>query len=302
VDRIDEIRGFIGVADARSFVQASRRLGISAAQISKLVARLEDRLGTRLLNRTTRDVSLTDSGRTYLERARDLLVELDSLDASVRDTSGPSGQLKVSVPVSFGAVELGPALMDFASAYAGIGLEIWYSDRAVNLVDEGFDAAVRIGVLSDSSLVARKLAAVRLVTCASPAYLAQYGTPQQPEEMSTRHVIIDLNRRDPFVLGFGRGASRREVRVGGRLRLSNADACLAAARAGFGIARAPAFAAAESLRSGLLLPVLREFEPDPIMVHVVYPQTRHLAAKVRAFVDFLVHRFAGEPPWHQGWS
>jgi DNA-binding transcriptional LysR family regulator len=302
MDRIDEIRGFTAVADARSFARAARRLGISTAQISKLIAKLEDRLGARLLNRTTRDVSLTDIGRAYLERARDLVAEFDALDTSVRETTGPRGLLKISAPISFGAVALGPALLDFAAAYPDVGLEVSFSDRAVNLVDEGFDAAVRIGVLADSSLVARKLAIVRLVTCASSAYLDRHGAPERPEDLAARENIIDLNRRDPFVLAFGRGAGRTEVRITGRLRFSNADACVAAARAGLGIARAPAFVVADDLRAGRVCSLLCAFEPDPVPVHVVYPTARHLAAKVRVFVDFLAHRFVGEPSWHQGWT
>ena len=218
MDRIDEIRGFAAVADARSFARAARRLGISTAQTSKLIARLENRLGARLLNRTTRDVSLTDTGRAYLERARELIAEFEALDASVRDATGPRGLLKVSAPISFGAVELGPALLDFAAAYPDVGLEVSFSDRAVNLVDEGFDAAVRIGALADSSLVARKLASVRLVTCASPAYIDRHGAPRRPKDLAARENIIDLNRRDPFVLGFGRGANLRTAPESSPLR------------------------------------------------------------------------------------
>jgi DNA-binding transcriptional LysR family regulator len=301
MDRIEEIRGFTAVAEARSFSRAARRLGISSAQISKLVARLEDRLGVRLLNRTTRDVSLTDSGSAYLARARDLLETFDQLESSVGDTAGPRGLMRVSVPFAFGAVEIGPALLDFAAAYEQVGLEVSLSDRAVNLVEEGFDAAVRIGNLSDSSLVARRLAATRVVTCASPAYLVRHGTPAVPDDLTRREVIIDLNLKDPFVLEFGRGGDRKAVRVDGRLRFASAQACLAAARAGFGIARAPAFAAVDDLRTGRLQSLLCQFEPEQVPIHVVYPQTRHLAAKVRAFVDFLVQRFAGEPEWHRGW-
>jgi len=302
LDRIEELRVFNSVADARSFAKAARRLGISPAQASKLVARLEDRLGTRLLNRTTRDVSLTDTGRAYQARARALVDEFDALESSVRDTDGPRGLLKLSVPISFGAVELGPALLDFASAYPTVGLDVSFSDRNVNLVDEGFDAVVRIGDLADSPLVARRLAAVRVVTCASPGYLAADGVPQEPAELIARNLIIDLNRRDPFVWQFGRGEGSRHLPVDGRLRFSSAHACLAAVRAGFGIARIPAFVAADDLRAGRIVALMRDYEPDPVAVHAVYPHARHLAAKVRAFVDFLVRRFAGEPPWHQGWT
>src|SRR4051812_47415603 len=152
VDRFDEINAFTAVADARSFTQGAKRLGVSGAQVSKLVARLEDRLGARLLNRTTRDVSLTDTGRAYLERARGLLEDFEALEGSVRDESGPRGLLRVSAPVAFGAKQLQPAVLDFAAAYPEVSVEVFYADRMVNLVDEGFDVGVRIGQLTDSSL------------------------------------------------------------------------------------------------------------------------------------------------------
>src|SRR6516225_1744647 len=171
MDRFDEINAFAAVADARSFTKAARRLGVSSAQISKLVARLENRLGARLLNRTTREVSLTDTGRAYLERARTLLDDFDALEGSVRDQSGPTGLLRVSAPMSFGTNQLTPALLDFAAAYPEVSLDVSQTDRIVNLVEEGFDVAVRIGQLPDSSLIARRLAPVRIVTCAAPAYL-----------------------------------------------------------------------------------------------------------------------------------
>lgn len=299
MDRIDEIRAFSAVAEARSFAQASRRLGVSTAQMSKLVARLEDRLGQRLLNRTTRDVSLTDTGRAYLDQARALLDGFDSLEASVRDVHGPTGVLKLTAPVSFGAEELESALLDFARAYPQVGLEVAFSDRTVNLVDEGLDAAVRITRLQDSSLVARRLSETRVVTCATPEYLARRGAPQQPTELVDHDVVLDLNLADPTLWVFGKGAARQDIRLSGRLRFSSAGACLAAARDGFGIARAPAFTAAADLRAGLLVTVLAEFEPEPMPIYVVYPHARHLAAKVRVFVDFLAARYAGEPPWHR---
>jgi DNA-binding transcriptional LysR family regulator len=302
VDRLDEINAFVGVADARSFTQAARRLGVSSAQVSKLVARLENRLQARLLNRTTRDVSLTDTGRAYLERARQLLEDFESLEGQVRDENGPRGTLRISAPVSFGAAELTPALLDFAQAYPEVSLDVSASDRMVNLVEEGFDVAVRIGLLADSSLVARKLAAVRLVTCASPAYLARAGRPETPEALTGHAAILDHNLPDPGVWRFGAGVDRRDVRVSGRLRFSGAQACVEAALAGFGVAYGPAFAAAEFLREGRLVALLCDFEPEPIHVHAVYPHARHLSAKVRAFVDFLARRYAGEPHWHQGWS
>jgi DNA-binding transcriptional LysR family regulator len=302
MDRLDEIRAFVAVAEARSFTQGARKLDVSGAQVSKLVARLENRLGARLLNRTTRDVSLTDTGQAYLERARELLESFDALETSVRDQSGPSGTLKISAPVSFGKNQLTPALLDFASGCTAVALDVSFSDRVVNLVEEGFDVAVRIGHLTDSSLVARRLAAVRMVTCAAPAYLARAGTPAALEDLASHEAILDTNSRDPTVWRFGPHGDLRDVRVHGRLRFNGAEACVAAAVAGFGVVRTPAFAAAEDLRSGRLVPVLCNFEPELIHVYAVYPHARHLAAKVRAFVDFLAGRYAGEPEWHQGWG
>jgi DNA-binding transcriptional LysR family regulator len=302
MDRFDEINAFAAVADARSFTQGARRLSVSSAQVSKLVARLENRLGARLLNRTTRDVSLTDTGRAYLERARGLLEDFEALEGSVRDQSGPRGLLKISAPVSFGAAQLMPALLDFAAAYPEVSLDVSATDRMVNLVEEGFDVGVRIGQLGDSSLIARKLAAVRLVTCASPGYLQAAGAPSTPHDLSHHEAIIDTNARDPLVWHYGARSDRMEVRVHGRLRFGGADACVAAARRGLGIACTPAFAAADDLRAGRLVPLLCAYEPQLIHVHAVYPHARHLASKVRAFVDFLAERYAGEPEWHQGWG
>lgn len=302
MDRLDEIRAFVAVAEARSFTHGARKLDVSGAQVSKLVARLENRLGARLLNRTTRDVSLTDTGQAYLERARELLESFDALESSVRDQSGPSGTLKISAPVSFGKNQLTPALLDFASGCTAVSLDVSFSDRVVNLVEEGFDVAVRIGHLTDSSLVARRLAAVRMVTCASPAYLARAGTPAALEDLAGHEAILDTNARDPTVWRFGPHSDLRDVRVHGRLRFNGAEACVSAAVAGFGVLRTPAFAAAEDLRAGRLVPVLCNFEPELIHVYAVYPHARHLAAKVRAFVDFLAQRYAGEPEWHQGWG
>lgn len=303
MDRFDEISAFAAVADARSFTQGAKRLGVSGAQVSKLIARLENRLGARLLNRTTRDVSLTDTGRAYLERARQLIEDFEGLESLVRDQDGcPRGVLRLSAPISFGASQLTPALLDFAAEHPEVSLDVSSTDRMVNLVEEGFDVAVRIGQLSDSSLVARRLAAVRLVTCASPDYLARRGAPAGLHDLAGHDAIIDANAADPYVWSFGPQGDVSNVRVHGRLKFNGADACVTAARQGFGIVRTPAFAAAEDLREGRLVPVLCGFEPAVIHVHAVYPHARHLAPKVRFFVDFLARRYAGEPEWHQGWG
>lgn len=302
MDRLDEINAFAAVADARSFTQGARRLGVSGAQVSKLVARLENRLGARLLNRTTRDVSLTDTGRAYLERARQLLEDFEGLEGLVRDQDGPRGVLKISAPISFGENQLTPALLDFAATYPDVSLDVSSTDRMVNLVEEGFDVAVRIGQLSDSSLVARRLAAVRMVTCASPDYLKRAAPLESLSDLANHEAVIDANAADPYVWRFGGHGDYSDVRVHGRLKFTGADACVSAASAGFGVTRTPAFAAAGELRAGRLVPVLCQHEPEVIHVHAVYPHARHLATKVRVFVDFLAERYAGEPDWHQGWG
>jgi DNA-binding transcriptional LysR family regulator len=296
VDRIEELRVFVTVADLRGFAQAGRRLGISPAQVSKLVARLEDRLHSRLFHRTTRDVSLTDEGRALHAGARALVEEYDQLERSAQQTTKPHGLLKVSAPFSFG-LQLGPTLLDFARAYPDVGLDVSFTDRLVNLVDDGFDAAVRISTLADSSLVARKLGNIGAVTVASPDYLRRRGTPRTPADLKDHDIILDTNAPDRHVWHYAQGKKRLDVRVDGRLQFGSPYVCVEAARAGFGIARAPDFAAVEDLRSARVSAVLSEYEPlTPVAMYVVYPHARHLAAKVRAFVDFLANRFAKATP------
>jgi len=292
MDRIEELRVFATVADLRGFAQAGRRLGISPAQVSKLVARLEDRLNCRLFNRTTRDVSLTDEGRALHARARMLVEEYDQLERSAQETAKPRGLLKVSAPISFGT-QLGPTLLDFARTYPDVALDVSFTDRLVNVVDEGFDAAVRISTLADSSLIARKLASIRGATIASQKYLAKRGTPRVPNDLRAHEAILDLNMADPHTWIFGTGSKRLSVRVSGRLRFGNPYINLAAARAGFGIARVPDFVAENNLENGDLVRLLEKYEPAaPVTMYVVYPHARHLASKVRVFVDFLVERYA----------
>jgi len=291
MDRIEELRVFVTVADMRGFAQAGRRLSISPAQVSKLIAHLEDRLNCRLFNRTTRDVSLTDEGRALQARARMLVEEYDLLERSAQETAKPRGVLKLSAPISFGQ-QLGPILLDFANLYPDVALDVSFTDRIVNLVEEGFDAAVRISSLADSSLIARKLANIQGATIAAPQYLAKRGTPRVPDDLPNHEAILDLNTADPYTWIFGAGSRRLEVRVSGRLRFGNPYVSLAAARAGFGIARVPDFVAENDLKNGELIRLLERYElKAPVTMYIVYPHARHLASKVRVFVDFLIERY-----------
>ena len=304
MERLDCDRMFVAVLESGSFSKAALALGTSSGQASKLVSKLEADLGVQLLNRTTRALSATEVGQAYFERVKALLEDFDALDASVRNASAAaSGRLRLSLPVSFGTMQMTPDLIEFSRAYPDIQLDVSFADRLVNLIDEGFDVAVRIGNPSDSSLIARKLCDMRVVTVAAPAYLDRLGAPEDPAALTKRECIIDTNFREAFTWRFrsADGASTIAVPVKGRLRFSNAEACLAAAAAGLGIARVPSFMAGPYFRAGTVKPVLQAFEDRSFGLYVVYPPGRHLALKVRVLVDFLAARYRGEPPWDKGW-
>jgi DNA-binding transcriptional LysR family regulator len=304
MERLECDRMFVAVIELGSFAKAAGKHGTSSGQASKMVTRLEEELGARLLNRTTRALSPTEVGQAYYERMRVLLEEIDLLDQSVKNRSGSvAGTLKLTAPMALGETRLAPVLIDFAQKYPGIDLDVHFSDRIVNLVDEGFDAAIRIGNPSDSSLIARKLCVSRIVLAASPDYLKQHGFPQNPEDLASHQCIVDTNFRDPHIWKFHNPSGREPLRmpVSGRLRFSSADACLEAAQRSLGIARVPSFMAGPLFAEGKLLPILRDHQEAPNGIHVMYPPGRHLANKVRALVDFLVESFSGEPEWDKGW-
>lgn len=290
---------FLAVMEAGSFVGAAQLLGTSSGQASKLVSRLEAELGVRLLNRTTRSVFPIEAGQAYHDRLRSLIEDLDTLDSEIRSLSQtPRGRLRVAAPLTFGIRELAPALNDFAARYPEIELEVSFSDRTVNVVDDGFDLAVRVGQPEDSSLIIRRLCSVRIVAVAAPGYLDRNGVPRTPGDLARHDCIIDTNFRDPRHWPFGDppGAAVR-----GRLRFSNAEACLRAAEAGLGLACVPAFVAGEAIRVGRVVPLLQEHESAPYDIYLLYPHSRHLAAKVRLLVNALAERYRDTPHWQQGW-
>jgi DNA-binding transcriptional LysR family regulator len=300
MDRLECDRMFVAVMEAGSFVAAAARLGTSSGQASKLVARLEAELGARLLNRTTRAVSPTEAGQAYYDRLRPLLEEFDALDLSIRNVAQtPKGRLRLTAPVTFGSLELTPALNEFAARFPEIELDVSFSDRVVNLVEDGFDMAVRVGRPEDSSLISRRLCDVRIVIIGAPAYLERRGEPATSDDLARHDCIIDTNFRDPNRWPFGR-SDERLVPVRGRIRYSSAEACLRAAEAGLGLACVPAFVAGDAIRSGRVKRLLEAYEPEPFGIHALYPHSRHLAAKVRALVDFLADRYRGTPAWETG--
>lgn len=294
---------FVAVMEAGSFAAAAARLGTSSGQASKLVSRLEGELGVRLLNRTTRAVSATEAGQAYFDRVRPLLEEFDDLDLAVRNAAQvPRGRLRLTAPLTFGTMELAPALNDFALRYPEIDLEVSFSDRMVSLVDEGFDMAVCVGQADDSSLVARKLCDMRLVLVGAEAYLARRGEPAAPGDLAGHECIADTNFREPNLWRFRTpNGEVLAVPIAGRLRYANAEACLQAAEAGLGLAYVPSFVAGPAVRTGRVRRLLPVFEAAPFGVHALYPHSRHLAAKVRVLVDFLIERYRGTPHWECGW-
>ncbi len=293
MDRLACDRMFIAVVDSGSFARAAARLGVSSGQASKLVSALEADLGVQLLHRTTRALSPTEMGLAYHARMRAILDDIAALeDATRASTLEPSGKLRITAPIAFGAAELTPALLDFARLHPRIDLDVSFSDRLTNIVDEGFDMAVRIGAPADSSLIGRRIAEARIVMVASPVYLQGAGEPKTPAELKDKACVIDTNFREPTRWRFRSPTGEpMVVDVGGRLLLSSGEACMAAAAAAFGIARVPDFIAARRLAGGDLVRILTPFEDEPLAIQVLYPPTRWLSPKLRALIDFLVGRF-----------
>ncbi len=297
MDRFDEMQAFAAVVDAGSFVRAADVLGISKTAVSRLVADLEARLGVRLLHRTTRRLSLTPEGEIFHARCKELLTSVDEAEAEVTAGTGEAvGWLRLNVPVSFGLLHLAPLWPAFLQQHPRVTLDVTLADRIVDLVEEGFDLAVRIARLPDSSLVSRRIGSTRLVLCASPEYLRRHGTPRQPEEIA-RHTVFSytlLASGDTWHLDGPDGTV--SVKVTPTLRSNSGDTCVAAALAHQGIVLQPSFMVGQHLRSGALVEVLPVWRAATLGIYAVYPSRRHLLPKVRAMVDFLAEAFR-TPAW-----
>jgi len=294
LDRVTGMQVFARVAALGSFSAAGRALGLSQTGVTKHVAALEARLGTRLLHRTTRRLTLTETGRSYLEACERILAEIAEAEALVgAEGVEAHGTLRLNVPLSFGVREIAPALAAFSAAHPALTIELGLNDRRVDLIEEGWDLAVRIGSLADSGLIARRLASSRLVVCAAPAYLDRHGTPRRPEELKG-HNCLGYTLSDASGWRFGDQA----YPVSGTLRAPNGAALVAAAVAGLGLVYQPTFLVAEALRAGTLV-ALDLGAPCPTLpIHALMPPGRR-PAKTRAFVDYLAERFAGEPAWER---
>ena len=298
MDKFQEMASFVAVVEAGSFVGAADATGLSKAAVSRHVAELEQRLGARLLHRTTRRLSLTDDGQLFFTRAKEMLAAIDEAESEISSRSGePSGLLRINAPLTFGVLHLAPLWGRFAQLYPKVSLDIELSDRVVDLVEEGYDLAVRITNLPSSQLVSRQLASTRMVACASPQYLALHGTPAHPDELAQHEVI-----------SYSYWAARNEwtftapddslvtVRTHARIHANNGDTCRAAALDHQGIILQPDFLVADDLRRGDLVELLPTYRAMTLGIHAVYPSRKHLPIKTRRLVDFLVEAFAA-PVW-----
>ena len=299
MDRLQAMTAFVKVVESGSFAAAAERLGVSNSAVSRQVSELEAHLNARLLHRTTRRLSLTEAGQAFYERCVQLLADLEESEAAVRAQAVvPKGTLRVTCGVTFGEHYLAPAIADFAARHPQLVFDVDLSDRAVDLVEEGIDLAVRIGPVGSPALVARRLAYTQLVCCASPAYLAQHAPPATPDDLQ-QHACFAYTYAPPASAWTfeARDGTRHTPRIEFRHRANNGRLLASIAIAGLGVTLEPDFIVAEAVRSGQLVRVLPDYQPPRSPISAVYPSRRHLSAKVRAFVDFLAARFGRDPQW-----
>lgn len=299
--RIAEIEAFVRIVETGGVGAAAERLDLAKSVVSRRLKDLEARLGVRLLQRTTRRISLTETGRAYYERCVRILADLDEADQVAAQEHGTlRGRLRIAAPLSFGIMHLGPAVHEFLGANPEIAIDLDLNDRRHDLVDEGFDLAVRIGSLEDSSLIARKLSPVRHVVCASPDYVARHGAPDRPEDLADHQSLRYTNVPDRRIWCWTDEHGREQsVAMPSRLAANNGEMLIEAAEAGLGVIIQPLFLVYRKIEAGRLEVLLPEVRWREIAVYAVWPPGRQLSAKVRAFVDFLAARFGDPPYWER---
>lgn len=300
MDKFRELEVFVTVAESGSFVAAAAHLHISKAAVSRAVQQLEARLGVRLLQRSTRRLSLTEAGQAYLVRGKQILADLEETEALVGDTAlQASGRLRVNAPLSFGVNRLAALWPTFMARHPGLELEVDLTDRLVNLLEEGYDMAIRITQPRDSSLIHRKLASTRVLLCASPAYLAARGTPASVADLARHDIIAYTYSPGSDTWRFETPTGEQSVTVRPRLRANNGETCREAALAGLGIARQPDFLVGDAIENGRLVEILPESCSQELGIYAVYPSRKHLSLKVRVLADYLAKSLAGGVP-HEG--
>jgi DNA-binding transcriptional LysR family regulator len=296
MDRFLVMSVFARVVELGHLSSAAAQLGMSTSAVSRHLADLESHLGVRLLNRTTRRLSLTESGQVFYERSVQLLTDLEEAEITVASASVvPRGTLKITCSITWGIRHLAPAIAAFVERFPGLRFEIELSDRAVDIVEEGIDLAIRIGDIGAQSLIGRRIGTMQLVCCASPAYLAAHGTPRAPEDLAQHVCLTYAYSASGNTWRFHDSAGREHAtRAVGTVHANNGQMLAALAAAGVGIAMEPDFIVSPELRAGTLVSILAEFTPPSAGIYAAYASRRHLSAKIRAFVDFLVTRFSGQ--------
>ena len=293
MDKLRSMEIFVAVVDQGSFTAAADSFHISPVMVGKHVKYLEQRLGTRLLTRTTRRQNLTEIGQQYVEQCRQILVQIAAAETGAEAMRAtPRGKLKISAPVSFGSERIAPLMADYLTAYRDVSLELNLNDRMVDLVEEGYDAAIRIGALEDSSMVARPLRHYAMVICASPDYLARHGTPRTPDEL-LQHECVDFmqwSRHMRWRLS-GKEARHDGATAESRFRSNNGQALRMAALHGFGIVMQAEILLADDIAAGTLVPILQDYVPAPRLMHLLYPRDRQPTPKLTTFIDFILERY-----------
>jgi DNA-binding transcriptional LysR family regulator len=299
MDKFEDIQAFITVVDAGSFTAAAQRLGVGKSALSRRVSALEERLGVQLLHRTTRALNLTETGRSFYEHGTRILADLEEAEAAVQQEHGElRGMLRFALPLSFGVRHMGGPIATFGKQHPKVKFDLDLNDRRVDLIEDNFDMALRIGRLTDSSLIARRLFDVHAVVCASPHYLKLHGVPETPEDLQDHRCLVYSNLSDPNKWHYeDRDGKRSTVKVIPAMVASSGDFLSNAAAHGMGMVIQPTFIASAAIRSGNLVPVLTDYSWPISPAYAVYPPTRHLSYRVRAFIDFLVEKFSGIPQW-----
>lgn len=302
MDKLTSMVVFTKVAKAGSFASAAKELGLSRAMATKHVMQLENSLGIRLLNRTTRNLSLTEVGMVYLERCLQIIDDIEETELAVtRLQKEPRGLLKVNSAPFFGAYHLAPAIAAYHQIYPDVTVELVLQAGYVDLIEEGFDLAIHLDDLHDSSLIARKLGSSQRVVCGSPKYFKKHGVPNTPEDLKKHNCLVNsaLAPRDQWQFATPGDGKTTLIRVSGAMTANVADAIRMAAINGLGLALLPTYMAGQDLRKGRLQAVLTDYVPTAMEIHAVYPHRKHLSAKVRTFVDFLYERFHPTPSWEE---
>ena len=299
MDRFENLQTFVKVANFGSISAAAEHLGIAKSAVSRRISELEQRLGVQLFRRTTRQLNLTDSGKSFYERAARILSDLEEAELAVSQQHGElAGLVKIAAPLSFGLTHLTPAITEFINSHPKLQIDLDFNDRQVDILQEGFDLAIRISRLADSSFIARRLATVRHMVCASPGYLKRYGEPDTIADLKNHQCLCYSNVPDADVWHFRDiNGNPGQIKLTTMVRANNGDFLRDAAMAGLGIILEPTFIIYEAVSKGLLKPVLTDYEWPTVNAYAIYPQTRHLSQRVRTLVEFLVQRFSGTPYW-----